>query len=342
MRPTLHILSNPYSPVNLNNRMDPFSISTWKFIDWMTSKFGWNCIHYSVVGSDVNCPSIQCLDVIGPDNNENINQYNIRAAHSIGLNKKPGDMALCFYGLANKGAVDAHPDLKVIEPGVGYATNTVFAPYRVFVSYAQQHMYYGEQGRLMNPSWFDTVIPNSFTPDEFDFNPNKGDYFLCFGRVMETKGIHLAIQATVATGNKLVIAGPGSLADMGYPSIPSHVTMMGLCNAEQRRALMRDAKAIIGATYYIEPFGNMVVEGYMSGTPAITTDWGAFPETVVNGETGFRCREFKEFVQAINNIDQINPQTCRDWAINNYSDQVVHEKLNQYLEKINQLDFYRP
>jgi glycosyltransferase involved in cell wall biosynthesis len=321
--------------------MDPFSISTWRFIDWMT-KFGWDCIHYGVVGSEVNCKQVQCLDQIGLDNEENIRQYNERASHAIKLYKKPGDMALCFYGVANKGAVDAHPELKVIEPGIGYSTSAVFAPYRVFVSYAQQHMYYGERGMLMNPSWFDAVIPNGFSPAEFDFNQNKGDYFLCFGRVMETKGIHLAIQATAATNQKLIIAGPGRLSDMGYTTIPSHVTTVGLCNADQRRTLMKDAKAIIGATYYVEPFGNMIVEGYMSGTPAITTDWGAFAETVVHGITGFRCREFREFVKAINNIDQINPQDCRDWAIENYSDQVVHEKFNQYLEKIQHSDFYRP
>jgi glycosyltransferase involved in cell wall biosynthesis len=104
---------------------------------------------------------------------------------------------------------------------------------------------------------------------------------------------------------------------------------------------MKDAKAILGPTYYVEPFGNMVAEGYFAGTPAITTDWGGFTETVVQGVTGFRCREFKEFVDAINNIDKIDPAVCRQWAMDNYSEDVVHKKFDNYFKKILASDFYR-
>ena len=116
---------------------------------------------------------------------------------------------------------------------------------------------------------------------------------------------------------------------------------VGLCDANQRKVLMRDARAIIGPTYYIEPFGNMVVEGYFSGTPAITTDWGGFVDTVVNGVTGYRCREFKEFINALNNIDKIDPHVCRKWAEDNFSETVVHEKFDFYFKKILSGSFYR-
>jgi len=202
-------------------------------------------------------------------------------------------------------------------------------------------MYYGERGMLMTPSWWDDVIPNGITASEFTYDEDKEDYFLCFGRVMETKGIHLAIQATEKIGARLVVAGPGSLASMGYMTTPKHVTEMGPCNAEQRRNLMRKARGIIGATYYIEPFGNMVPEGYMSGTPAITTDWGGFTETVVEGVTGYRCRNFKEFVHALNNVDQISSAACRQYAMDNYEDSVVHKKLHEYFMNLHYMDFYR-
>jgi glycosyltransferase involved in cell wall biosynthesis len=193
----------------------------------------------------------------------------------------------------------------------------------------------------MSPSWFDAVIPNAFTPEEFEFSETKKDYILYFGRIVESKGLNVAIQATKETGNKLVIAGPGSLADLGYKEIPEHVVTVGLCDANQRKVLMRDARAIIGPTYYIEPFGNMVVEGYFSGTPAITTDWGGFVDTVVNGVTGYRCREFKEFINALNNIDKIDPHVCRKWAEDNFSETVVHEKFDFYFKKILSGSFYR-
>jgi len=337
---TLHILSNPYGPVNLLNRIDPFAISTWKFIHWMT-KLGWKCIHYSIPGTEVDCETVQCLDVIDQDNDTNVAIYNTRAGAEFEKRNKTGDMVVCFYGIANQGAALVNKDLRIVEPSIGYATHTIFADYRVFTSYAHMHMFYGERGMLMNPCWWDDVIPNAFDPNEFTYNETKEDYLLYFGRVIETKGVHIAIQAAHATGHHLVIAGPGSLEHLGYPGVPDHVTMVGYCDAEQRRDLMSKAKAIIGPTYYVEPFGNMVVEGYFSGTPAITTDWGGFTETVQQGVTGFRCRTFKDFINAINNIENIKSSDCRDWAMKNYTDDIVHNRFNDYFNRIQTTDFYK-
>ena len=337
---TLHILSSPYSTVHIENRIDPFSISTIKMINYMT-QFGWDCIHYSIVGSEVSCTTVRCLDELHSDKNVNIAKYNQRAGQEIASRKKPGDMILCMYGVENQSAANANKDLKTIEPGIGYTVNAIFAEYRVFTSYAHMHMFYGDRKKEHTPGWFDAVIPNGITSSEFDYTENKDDYFLYFGRIIYEKGVSLAIQATEAAGKKLIIAGKGELSDIGYNTIPKHVEVVGPCNIEQRRKLMSNARAIIGPTYYIEPFGNMVVEGYFSGTPAITTDWGGFTETVVQGKTGFRCREFKEFVDAINNIDVIRPKDCLDWAMTNYEDSVIHKKLDQYFRKVAQSDFYR-
>lgn len=337
---TLHILGNPTNPVSILNRIDPFSIAIVKFIKNMTS-LGWNCVHYGTIGCEVDCETVICLDTISENRVDDVAKFNIKAGEEIAKRKSQGDFILCFHGWENRGAAQANPDLITVEPSIGYDTKAVWTDYRIFVSYAQMHMFYGERGMLMTPSWYDAVIPNAFTPSEFDFNPNKKDYLLYFGRVIENKGIHIAIQAAERTGHKLIIAGPGDIRYLGYSTVPDHVTCVGLCNAEQRRALMRDAKAIIGPTYYVEPFGNMVAEGYFSGTPAITTDWGGFTETVVNGVTGFRCREMRDFVNAINNIDSIDPHACLDWAMKNYSEEVVHKQFSDYFNRLQEGNFYR-
>jgi glycosyltransferase involved in cell wall biosynthesis len=281
------------------------------------------------------------LDHIDEDIGYNVQTYGLNAAREIAVRKKPGDLILCFYGGANKITADHHPDLKIVEPVIGYDTKGVFAPYRVFASYAHMHMFYGERGMLMTPSWNDAVIYNAISAYEFDYTEQKDDYFLYFGRVIPSKGVSLAIQSTQETGKKLIIAGPGSITQFGYEKIPDHVIEVGPCDAEQRRKLMSKARAIIGATHYVEPFGNMVVEGYMSGTPAITTDWGGFSETVIQGVTGFRCREFRDFVAAIENIDRISPANCRLWAVQNCDDLVVHQKFDHYLKRIIADNFYR-
>lgn len=329
---TLHILSSPFSPVNLNNRIDPFSPIVFKYIDNLT-RLGWNCIHYGLEGCQVNCETVICLE----HPKDNVRIYNSRAASEISRRKQPGDFILCFYGTDNLEAANQNKDLIIVEPSIGYDAAAVFAPFKVFASYAQMHYYYGKTNQLMSPSWNDRVIYNAISKDEFEYCEDKEDYFLYFGRIIETKGIEIAIKATEMTNQNLLISGPGNIKDLGYEKLPSHVEFLGPSDLVQRKKLMSKAKAILGPTLYIEPFGNMIVEGFMSGTPAITTDWGGFTETVLNGITGYRCRSMIEFANAIDQIDRINPKNCRDWALNNCEDSVVHKKHNDYLKSIQYL-----
>ena len=55
----------------------------------------------------------------------------------------------------------------------------------------------------------------------------------------------------------------------------------------------------------------MAVEAQLCGTPAITTNFGVFSETVRHGGTGFRCSTLQDFVNAARNADKLEPQAIR-------------------------------
>jgi glycosyltransferase involved in cell wall biosynthesis len=349
MKPRLHILANPHGITDPIYRMEPFNIAVSKMIANMLPR-GYEIIHYGHELSRVACENVAVVHSheVFPRGQDDLFEHNPaiikifcrRVREELGLRYRPGDLILCFYGIDHRDAVEGIPDAIVIEPSIGYRPECVFAPYRVFTSYAQMHYYYGQKNMLLSPSWYDAVIPNAFSPSEFEYSDQKQDYCLYLGRISADKGIHLAIQMTEQTGQRLIIAGPGDLASLDYQTIPKHVTMYGYADVEQRRQLLRDARVLIAPTYYVEPFGNIVVEALMSGTPVITTDWGGFVDTNPNGLTGFRCRNFAEFINAMNRIDEINHEDCRDWAMENFSETVVHDQFDQYFQKITARNFY--
>ena len=233
------------------------------------------------------------------------------AIEEVALRKQKHDFILPFWGSGTRPVCDAHPDLITVEPGIGYAGGH-WANWKVFESYAIMHAYQGlEAVGTCKQSWYDVVIPNYFDLEDFEYAPEKKeDYFLFLGRVYSGKGIDVAVQVTEEIGAKLKVAGQNP----ENRTFPDHVEFVGYADVETRKRLMSRAKASFVASTYLEPFGGVQVENLISGTPTITTDWGAFVENNPHGVTGFRCRTFADFVDAANRIDEIDPAVCRKFG----------------------------
>lgn len=232
------------------------------------------------------------------------------AIEEVGKRKKPLDFILPFWGSGVRPICDAHSDMICVEPGIGYAGGH-WARWKIFESYAIYHAYCGMKNvSNCNQDWYEVVIPNYFDLEDFDYSEEKDDYFLFLGRVYDGKGINAAVQMTEKIGAKLIVAGqnPDNM------TFPKHVEYVGYADVETRRRLLSRAKGLIIASMYIEPFGGVQVEALLSGTPTITTDWGAFTENNIQGVTGYRCRTFEDFVNAGKNIDKIKPSDCRKFA----------------------------
>lgn len=261
-----------------------------------------------------------------------------KAILEVGKRKQKSDFLLCMWGSGHRSIADAHPDLLIVEPGIGYPAGH-FAPYKVFESYAILHAYLGLGcvATAQNNRWYDVVIPNYFDPSDFQYESEKDDHFLFLGRVGEGKGIHIAIQIAEALNTKLLVAGQGevrqSMARTDRP-INEYVKYIGVVDGEKRKELLSKAKAVLCPSTFVEPFCGVHIEAAMSGTPVIATDFGAFSEYLIHGRTGYRCRTFEQFVWAAKNISTIEPKNCRDWAVDNFSMERVTPMYEEYFHMV--------
>ena len=158
-----------------------------------------------------------------------------------------------------------------------------FAPYRIFESNTILSAYHGQSSikTSINNFWYDAVIPNAYDPEDFTYRVEKGDYFLFLGRQTSAKGAHIAEQIAKEAGIKLIAAGAGD------HKFKDHVASVGVVGPQARAQLLATSKAVLCPSTFMEPFCGVQIEAMLSGTPVISSDWGAFTEYIV-GLTGYR------------------------------------------------------
>lgn len=300
---------------------------------------GHTVFHYGVEGSDPVCtetiPVLSLADferdhgkdfrVHGFNLSLDTSAYRHFTANSIDEIKarlEPLDFLLCPFGIAHKPQADVLAGKVItVESGIGY--DYTFAQHRVFESYAWMHFTYGKEGRGLSPVFYDAVIPNYLDMDDYPFYPVKKDYAILVARQTPLKGVQIASDVCEKIGLPLYVAGQGDI-----PGVKAR--RLGVLSIEERAKWVGEAKVLFMPTQYIEPFGTVHAEAMAYGTPVITTDFGVFPETVIHGVTGYRCRTFEQFVWAAKNIDRIDPLDCRNHALNHFSLPRVARMYDEY------------
>jgi glycosyltransferase involved in cell wall biosynthesis len=253
---------------------------------------------------------------------------NAKMAAEIAKRAEKRDFVCVIGGYAQKQIADTLPHMVTVEFGVGYGGT--FSKFRVFESYAWMHVCYGAatmgKPHDADGNWWDAVIPGYLDPAMFPFSAEKDDYYLFIGRLVERKGYRIAADVCFDLGARLIVAGQGTP--------PVGCEYVGVVGPEERGRLMSRAKAVFVPTIYLEPFGNVNIEAQACGTPVITTDWGAFTETVVDGVTGFRCRTFGDFKRAAERVHTLDPHEIRKHAVFRYSLPVIAESYHNYFSRL--------
>ncbi|HLI58113.1 MAG TPA: glycosyltransferase family 4 protein [Solirubrobacteraceae bacterium] len=162
------------------------------------------------------------------------------------------------------------------------------------------------------------VIPNPIDVGEWPLVNRKERYLLWVGRMAVEKGPHRAIAAARLAGRRLVLAGPvqpGQEAFFEQEVAPhlddDRVRYVGEIGGEFKRRLFSRARALLMPIRWPEPFGMVMLEAMVCGTPVIAFPEGAARELVTPGRTGFLVDDEAAMAAACARTDEIDPGECR-------------------------------
>lgn len=347
----LHVLSVPHTVSRKDYTVCAFTQKVLNFCKMFKDQ-GMYVIHYGHEDSEVVCDEHVSVTTrklfdeqfgdydwkrygLISDNGIVSGTFVRNAIDEIAKRKQPHDFILCFWGGTQQLVCQAHPELLECEPSIGYANR--FAKYQIFESYAVMHALQGKEfvdGPQNN--FYNAVIPSGLDVSQFEYKKDKQDYFVMCGRLVWSKGVHIAAQVCQQIGKKLVLMGTTYGPKDCYlgETWPQNVEFVGYADIETRKHYMSNAKALFCPTLYTEPFGYVAIEAQLSGTPVICTDWGGFTETVLHGITGYRCRTFEQFCWAAENIHNIKSENCRAWSEANYSQERVGKMYKEHFRSI--------
>lgn len=194
-------------------------------------------------------------------------------------------------------------------------------------------------------------IYHGLDPANFDANFDAtDDYFAYVGRIIEPKGVHLAIEAVRIYNRrhpdkkmKLKIAGKhysDSSKDQYWekyvkPELDETIEYVGFIQGKPLNDFLKNARALIVPSTFSEPFGMVTLEAFASGTPVVGLSVGATAEIVEDGKTGFIIRETEEdprilaIADALEKIETIDGRDCRATVEENFT---LEKMIQNYAE----------
>jgi glycosyltransferase involved in cell wall biosynthesis len=169
-------------------------------------------------------------------------------------------------------------------------------------------------------NWMRTV-PHGLDLSAYLRQPRPGGDHLAFvGRVCAEKGVDTAISVARRCGRPLHIAAKVDPLDVEYfectidPLLGEDTVFVGEIGEDRKPAFLAGAAATLFPIRWPEPFGLVMIESLAAGTPVIALRHGSVPEILVDGVTGFICDSVDELVDAVERIDEIDPEECRHHA----------------------------
>jgi glycosyltransferase involved in cell wall biosynthesis len=206
------------------------------------------------------------------------------------------------------------------QPGEKYPKNSVF----LSADHARRH-------------GAETYIFNGINPTEYIFSPQqKKDWYLFLSKTSwSVKNLAGAMKYSRKAGVSLRVAG-GNRPFLKRMQCTFHprLTWIGPVGGLKKAQVLAEAKALLFPVTWPEPFGLVVVESLISGTPVIASPQGSLKE-LVTPDVGILPQSEEEWVEALQQRSlPWNPEHCRKVALEKFHYLKMAEKYEQAYKKV--------
>jgi glycosyltransferase involved in cell wall biosynthesis len=178
------------------------------------------------------------------------------------------------------------------------------------------------------------VVPHGVDTLGFTFSPRPDDYVCYLGRFTHGKGPVDAVRLARLLGVRLVLAGPPNryFEEHLRPLVDgTSIEYVGAVDSVQRDRLLGGARALLYPIGEAEPFGLVLIEAMMCGTPVLATRLGATPEIVDEGVTGYLGSTPEELARLAPAAFELDRSNVRARAIARFSaERMAAEYLEAY------------
>ncbi len=136
-------------------------------------------------------------------------------------------------------------------------------------------------------------VPNVIDPDDLDMANTVGDKvkFVMASSNIPKKGLDdfiavaRACEQSVPNAEFVLVGPENSHLKAARIDAPGNIVFAGYANSPAHA--MGQGNVVLSLSQFAESFGRTVAEGQAARRPVIAYDWGAVPELIAHGETGF-------------------------------------------------------
>lgn len=166
------------------------------------------------------------------------------------------------------------------------------------------------------------IVPNTVDESLFDLappSPGPRVRIMLVSSNLPKKGIHDFVEVAALLIQRVpdaefILVGPhNSHIDefkqrQAVGDVPSNIRFGGYCDSPYEA--MTQADIVLNLSHFQESFGRTVLEAMAAARPVVVYDWGALPELVLDGATGFVV-PFRDVAAVADRIELLCADTAR-------------------------------